>query len=56
MDRHSRLGGNVLIKPLDSGLRRNDGKGNRQDIKRLLECLYPPIVIPAKARLQGCRR
>ena len=27
MDRHSRLGGNGLNKPLDSGLRRNDGGG-----------------------------
>ena len=27
MDRHSRLSGNGLFQPLDSGLRRNDGGG-----------------------------
>ena len=30
MDRHSRLGGNGLNKPLDSGLRRNDGRGGKE--------------------------
>ena len=63
--------GNGLLKPLDSGLRRNDGGGEfrlsqsrraflfRLDWSvqppRVTRCVYPLAVIPAKARLHGCR-
>ena len=51
MDRHSRLGGNGLITPLDSGLRRNDEVA-RIEMTVLPVCVYGPIVIPAKAGIQ----
>ena len=49
---HSRSSGNVLIKPLDSGLRRNDGGVAKIKVIRLPACVYHFVVIPAKARLQ----
>ena len=48
---HSRRSGNVLIKPLDSGLRRNDGVAKIKAI-RLPVCVYRFVVIPAKAGIQ----
>ena len=45
------LCGNGLLKPLDSGLRRND-RGAKVKMTGLPECIYPPAVIPAKAGIQ----
>ena len=52
---HSRLRGNGLHKPLDSGLRRNDDGALRNDAEDYQNVSTPSVVIPAKARLQGCR-
>ena len=44
-------GGNAYNKPLDSGLRRNDGEARIKAIK-LPVCVYRFVVIPAKAGIQ----
>ena len=52
MDGHPRPGGDGLNKPLDSGLRRNDGEARVKAIS-LPECIYRFVVIPAKAGIQA---